>query len=456
VEVSKVFDLLIKNARVVTEEAVQKKNVAVKDGIIAAILPCSEVPEAEKTEDISDKYLLPGGVDDHVHFNEPGYTWREDFAHASSAAAIGGITTVIDMPMQNEPAVADAEIFQKKEVLLQGKSVIDYGFWGALVHTNEDALAGMDKEGALAFKCFMCDPGKSYTELRLTEIEKVLIRLKTFDGLAGFHCEDYEMIKTMETAKIAAGKISRKDYLEARPPKAEIKAVRAILSLVRKTGGKAHICHVSHPAVAALVREAKAEGLAVTAETCMHYLLFTERDLIDKGTLFKCSPPLRTAENAEELWHYVLDGTIDCICSDHSPAKLEEKAEDGPYGTFGAWGGISGVQSGMQTFWNYAVNKKHVSPSLLAKALCANPARIFGIYERKGAVKAGFDADFVVLDADADWEITAESLAYKNKISAFCGQKGKGLPVMTFVRGRLVCKNGKIEAPSTGRLLRKN
>lgn len=449
------FDLLIKNAKIVTENEVKLGCVGIENGCIIAILDSGDDNlEAKSCIDIQGKYLLPGGIDDHVHFNEPGYTWREDFAHGSRAAAKGGITTVIDMPMQNRPPVTNVKVFQDKEALLEGKSLIDYCFWGALVRYNADDLKALDAEGAVAYKSFMCDPGNDYTNLFPEEIEERLNILKEFDGLAGFHCENYAMIKENQEKAISEGRVSRKDYLTARPVEAELKAVEDIVNIVAKTKGKAHICHVSHPLVAQCIKEAKANGLQITAETCMHYLLFTENDLIEKGMAFKCSPPLRAPKDAEKLWDYVEDGTLDCICSDHSPARIDEKSED-ENGAFGAWGGISSVQTSLQGLWDYVVNKKQLSPTIIAKVLAANPAKIFGIYGKKGAIKQGFDADLVVLDENINWEITADCLEYKNKFSAFCGQKGQGLPVMTIVRGNIVYDNGKFSDEYAGKLIKK-
>lgn len=447
------LDLLIKNARIVTEKEIIKGNVAVSGGKIKSVTDRDE--EAQTVVDIEGKYLLPGAVDEHVHFNEPGYTWREDFYHGSRAAAKGGVTTVIDMPMQNEPAVTTAEIFAAKEKLLKGKSFIDYGFWGGLVHGNEDELKKMDEKGALAFKCFMCDPGQGYTSLSLAEIRRRIEILQSFGGLAGFHCEDYEIIRENEVNALAHGNISRADYLKARPVEAELKAVKDIIEILRRTEGKAHICHVSHPLVAQAIKEAKADGIDITAETCAHYLLFTGDDLIDKGAVFKCSPPLRSKEDALNLWNYIVDGTLDCICSDHSPCRIEEKSETGTKGIFGAWGGISSVQTNLQAFWDYAVNKRKCSPVIVAKVMAENPAKIFGIYGRKGAVKEGFDADFTVVDDKMSWRITADELEYKNKFSAFCGAKGKGMPVMTFVRGRLVYDGKSFKQGCIGELVKK-
>lgn len=447
------FDLLVKNASLVCPDGVKEKTLAVRDGKIVALLTPETVVESRKVIDASGCYVLPGVIDGHVHFNEPGYTWREDFRHGSRAAAKGGVTTVIDMPMQNLPAVSSARIMQKKIALLTGRSMVDFALWGALIRGNRDKLAELQAHGVAAFKCFMCNPGKDYTDLRLGEIADRLSLLKSIGGLAAFHCEDYNLLKKGEEACLAKGKIGRQDYLDVHSVEAERKAVADVIRLARGMEARVHICHVSHPVVAELIRQAKSEGVKITAETCMHYLVLTEEDLLVRGGVCKCSPPLRSKEAAAQLWAYVEDGTIDTICSDHSPCLLAEKNEQGPKGIFGAWGGLSGVQTTLQTAWDYMVGQKQVSPVLLAQRLSENPARIFGLYGRKGALKAGFDADFVILDPSAAWQIESTDLAYRNKFSAFCGLSGQGLPIATYLRGECIYAHNNFPAYPAGRFL---
>ncbi|MDD6134205.1 MAG: allantoinase AllB [Selenomonadaceae bacterium] len=429
-------DLVVKNGRLVCPDEIKAGTLVVEDGRIVAILPPGESVEANQVLDAQNCYVLPGGIDSHVHFNDPGYTWREDFSHGSKAAAKGGITTVVDMPLQNLPPVSSARLMKKKAAIAAGKSYVDFALWGALLRTNREDLAGMQEAGAAAFKCFMCDPGKDYTDLQLAEIRDRLMLLKEIGGLAGFHCEDYAMLKSAEQSCLAAGKTGRSDYLAVHSLAAERKAVSDIIELVREIGASVHICHVSHPAVADVIRQAKKEGLPVTAETCMHYLLLTEEDLLQHGAVYKCSPPLRKREDADALWEYVADGTLDIICSDHSPCQLPEKGEEGPKGIFGAWGGISGVQTTLQACWNYTVEKRQASPLIVAKVMAENPAGIFGFADRKGQLAVGKDADFTILDPAKEWQIEACDLEYRNKFSAFCGCKGKGLPVATYLRGQ--------------------
>lgn len=450
------YDLFIKNANIVTCNTIALGCIAVRNGKIEKIFFNNEIVDAKQILDLNGKYLFPGFIDCHVHFDEPGYTLREDFNHGTAAAAIGGISTIIDMPLNNKPAVSNKNIFDDKYNLIKEKAFIDYGFWGALVNYNLNDLNGLNEKGALAFKSFICDAGKDYTSLDLYEIEKALLILKKFNGVAGFHCEDYDMIEKLEKEKLNQGKLSAKDYLDSRPLEAELIATKNVISIAEKTGGKIHICHVSHPLVAEEIRKAKAKNINVTGETCTHYLMFCGNDLINKGMLFKCSPPLRTAESCAGLWEYIYDGTLDCICSDHSPATAEEKTENN-LGAFGAWGGLSGVQTTVQVFFDQLVNHKKLSPTIMAKVLSKRPAEIFGLYGIKGDVSVGFDADFTVIDQNKEWKITENDLKYLNKASAFVGLEGKGAPVLTVVRGKIISKDGKIVTNAGyGNLIRRN
>lgn len=233
------------------------------------------------------------------------------------------------------------------------------------------------------------------------------------------------------------------DYLNSRPLVAESMATNNIIQLAKEVGGKIHICHVSHPDVAKIIQKAQRDGVDVTGETCSHYLTFSRDDLIEKGSLFKCAPPLREREAVEEMWKYVHNGTLSCVSSDHSPATREEKDQE-VHGVFGTWGGMSGIQHLMQVVFSQGVVKRGYCPSLLAKSLSQGPAKAFGLYGKKGAIEVGFDADLVILDPDREWEITSESLKYLNKISAYVGFKGKGLPIQTILRGKTIALENQI------------
>lgn len=437
------YDVLIKNGKVVTSDDVLEANVAVKNGKVAAVTSWGEEPEAKEVIDAAGKFVFPGAIDSHAHLNDPGYNWREDYEHGTAAAGVGGLTTIVDMPLQNEPAMTDGKIMDAKEAHVSPNAYVDYCFWGGLTDYNFNALKEMDEKGCVAFKSFIGPVSPDYVSLSYGQAREALQIIKSFGGRAGFHCEDYSIIKWEEARAKKEGRNTWRDFLDTRPVVAELIATKAILDLARDTGCKVHICHVSHPDVAEAIAEAQAEGLDVTAETCSHYLCLTEEDVIKRGAICKCAPPLRTADAVEEMWEYVNAGILSCVGSDHSPCADYEKDETKD-GVLGAWGGISGIQNVMQVVYSEGVDKRGYDPTLLARVLSEGPAKTFGIYGKKGAIKVGFDADIVILDPDKEWEITPESLYYVNKISAFVGMKGKGLPVCTMVRGQVVAKDGQL------------
>lgn len=424
--------LIIKDGEIVSPDRIFKADIVVEDGVISAITESCNEKNAEII-DASGKLVFPGFIDSHAHLNDPGFTWREDFPHASAAAAAGGVTTIIDMPLQNEPALTSAEIFERKESAINGRSHVDYAFWGGLTPNCIDNIPGMNEAGAVAYKAFIGPVSPDYASAGMGDILKALKIIKTFDGLAGFHCEDFSIIKTGEALAIAQNRNTRQGFLESRPLAAEIIATQNVIELARETGANVHICHVSHPDVAELIRKARADGVAVTGETCPHYLTFSDEDFIKHGTIFKCAPPLRSQKAREKLWEYVINGTISCIGSDHSPCRADEKDET-LHGVLGAWGGISGIQNIMQVLFDQGVKKRGFSPKFMARC-SKETARIFSL-PGKGEIQVGNDADIVIFDPEIEWEITSDSLLYLNKISAFVGLKGKGAPVCTMVRGR--------------------
>lgn len=441
------YDLVIKNAKVVTADYIQEENIAIKDGKIAAILDDVKEIKAKEVVDIDGKYLFPGFIDTHAHLNDPGYEWREDYQHATAAAAVGGYTTIIDMPLQNEPAMTTVESFDKKEEKVSKNAYSDYCFWGGLVPDNFDQLEKLNDKGVVSFKSFIGPVSPDYSPLTYGQAYNALEIIKEFDGRAGFHCEDFSIIKEREKYMKENNRLDWKDFLESRPLSAEYIATDAIIQMAKEINAKVHICHVSHPKVAQLIKEAQAEGVDVTAETCSHYLVFSEEDTIQKGPLFKCAPPLRSKDSVDKMWDYVMDGTFSGIASDHSPCSYDEKFNEilgkKIENVFDVWGGISGIQSGVQATISESLKRKLDLRSLV-KTMCVNPAKAFNIYGKKGDIKVGFDADFVAIDPEKEWEITEDSLLYVNKVSAFVGLKGKGAPILSILRGKVIAKDGNL------------
>jgi allantoinase len=442
------YDLWIKNGKIVTGDEIFEGGIAIKDEKIAAVLAPEMAVEATETIDAAGKYVFPGAIDTHAHLNDPGYEWREDYEHGTAAAIAGGYTTVIDMPLQNEPAMTTGELLNIKEVRVSSQAYSDYCFWGGLIPTNFDDLKDLDKGGCVAFKSFIGPVSPDYASLSYGQAYEAMEIIRAFDGRAGFHCEDFSMIKERENHMKKAGRLTWRDFLDSRTVASEMVATLAIVEMAKETGCKAHICHVSSPDVAQKIKEAQQAGVDVTAETCAHYLSFTDEDVIENGALFKCAPPLRTAEERDRLWDYVADGTFSGIASDHSPCSYDEKFNavlgQPIKNVFDVWGGISGIQSCVQAAFSEGVIKRKISPVVLAKAMAQNPAKAFGIYGRKGDIRPGFDADFVMIDPDLKWEIRTEDLYYVNPISAFVGMKGQGAPVCTILRGHVMAKQQKL------------
>lgn len=442
------YELLVKNGKIVTADSVKEGDIAVKDGKIAAILSPGVEVEAEKVIDAGGKYVFPGAIDTHAHLNDPGYEWREDYAHGTAAAAVGGYTTIIDMPLQNEPAMTTAKLFDRKVEAVDPNAYVDYCFWGGLIPDNFDELEDLYKKGCVAFKSFIGPVSPDYSSLSYGQAYEAMQRIQKFGGRAGFHCEDFSTIKWQEQRMIKEGRLDWQGYLDSRPVIAEMLATVDIIEIAKTTGCKAHICHVSSPDVAQKIKEAQQEGYDITAETCSHYLSMTDKDVIKNGPLFKCAPPLRSQEEVDRLWSYVEDGTISGIASDHSPCSYDEKFHEilgkRIENVFDVWGGISGIQSGFQVAFHEGCVKRNLCPCVLANAMSVQPAKAFGIYGKKGNIQIGFDADLLIVDPDKGWEITADSLLYVNKISAFVGMKGKGIPVCTILRGKVAAKDGRV------------
>ncbi len=444
------YDLVVSGGQIVTPEGVFTGDVLVRDGKIAAVTCGESGAPARQSIQAAGRFVFPGAIDVHAHLNDPGFTWRETFGHATRAAAAGGVTTIVDMPLQNEPALTTVELFDRKNSIVGPQAAVDFAFWGGLTENNLADLEGLHAKGAPAFKVFVGPVSPDYQTLNMGVIRQAMGIVKRFDGLIGFHAEDYSIIKRGEKLAIEAGKTGRRDFLDSRPVVAELVAVASLIELSKESGVRIHICHVSHPDVAEMISQSQKEGVRITAETCSHYLVFTEGDLLEKGTLFKCAPPLRTKEARERLWRYVADGTLSCVASDHSPCREDEKSEE--KGVFSAWGGISGIQSLVQAFYSGA-RQRGYDEVMVASRLSEGPAKVFRLWGQKGAILPGFDADLFLLDPEESWTIRAEDLLYLNQLSAFVGLCGKGAVKTTIRRGQVVWDGEKIVSPSGGQLV---
>ena len=448
------YDTAIINGLIVDEDRIYKADVLIKDEKIAVIAEEGiHGADACTVIDGEGKYIFPGAVDLHAHFGNPGAV-SGDPEDASAAAAVGGVTTCVDMPNNEPTSIINKEAFAQKRKNLEEVCHTDFCMWGALIKNNQKELAGLHEAGAVAFKSFLPGAGEEdFSAPDMWELRESLREIQKFGGVAGFHCEEFSIIDREYQKLIEHKGKARQEFLDSRPLIAEILAVRNVIELSRDTGAKVHICHCSHPRVVEIIDQARKEGVDISAETCTHYLAFTEKDFLEKGCYYKCAPPLRDENAREGLWELLGRGLFTNVASDHS-AGTPENRQDETQPTYEAGSGISGIQTMMQVLFNEAVVKRGLSPSLLAKVTSSRPAERIGIYGKKGAVKVGFDADLVLVDPEKEWEIKGEGLLYRQKISGFVGLKGKGLPVMTLIRGHLVAQDGKIENEQfTGKLI---
>ncbi len=338
-------DLYLRNGQIVTSVETFAGGVLVGAGKILALVRGNPVHDIE-TIDVGGQIVLPGLVDPHVHFSEPGRGHWEGFASGSRAAAVAGVTTVVEMPLNASPPTIDVSSFEMKRRAAES-SVVDYGLWGGLVTDNRSSLSALNAAGVLGFKAFMCSGSGDFPRADAIVLEDGMERIARFGSFLAVHAEDEGMTRALTANLRKAGRKDTRAWGEARPVEAELAAISSALDLAEKSGARLHIVHVSCAAGVDLITKAKQRGVAVTAETCPHYLYFSQDDFERIGPLAKCAPPLRERADVEALWDRVLAGAVDVIASDHSPCLVEEKAI-GNDDIFDAWGGISGLQSTVQ------------------------------------------------------------------------------------------------------------
>ena len=449
-------ELVIRGRRVVTEHAVAPASIHVSQGCISAISNYDDVPEGcELIEASPESIVMPGLVDTHVHVNEPGRTEWEGFETATRAAAAGGVTTIIDMPLNSIPATTTIEGFNEKLAAAQGKLSVDVGFWGGVVPGNTGELEKLWRAGVVGFKCFLIHSGvdefPNVTESDLREAMPELARLR---APLIIHAELPGPIETCCQSISGAGSRSYQTFLDSRPREAENQAVFQMIMLARDTGCQIHIVHHSSADALPVLRRAKYFGLPLTVETCPHYLHFAAEEIPDGATEFKCCPPIREGENREQLWDALRDGTIDFIVSDHSPCPPEMKLpEQGDF--MNAWGGISSLQLRLPIVWTEA-NRRGFTIEHLVKWLCSAPARQVGFHILKGSIRKDADADIVIWNPDAEFRVAAEMIQHRHKLTPYLGETLRGVVEKTFARGQIVYDGGELSSFPWGRVLIRN
>lgn len=449
-------DLYLKNGQIVTETAVFSGGVVVEAGKITQVVTNATEVDAREVIDLGGKLLLPGVVDGHAHFNQPGRDHWEGYRTGTMAAAAGGVTSVLEMPLNSTPPTITRDLLNYKREVVREEAVIDYGQWGGLVDNNLEELAGMNAEGVIGFKAFMSNSGVDFERLGDDLIYAGLLKMKELGNLVGLHAENEDVTAFLGRQIRAMGRTDRASWYESRPPETELEAVLRACYWAKITGGNLHIVHVSIPEGIRAIAQAKAEGVHVTAETCPHYLFFDHQDFERIGPAAKCAPPIRSRASVEALWQCVKEGLVDTIGSDHSPCTWDEKAK-GMDNIWNAWGGISGIQLMLPALLTAGVHQHGLPLTDLVRMLSANPARLFGLYPKKGNILLGSDADLVVVDLDQEWTLSADQLLYKNKHSAYVGCTFQGKVLRTLVRGVTVYVDGVIKVqPGYGELLRRD
>jgi allantoinase len=431
---------VIFRGRVLTGEGEAWGEVVVENGLVAEIRPFDKhrgQDDADIIELAEDEVLLPGLVDTHVHVNEPGRTEWEGFASATAAAAAGGVTTILDMPLNSIPATTSVDALAVKRAAADGQCAVDVGFWGGAVPDSLGRLAELHAAGVFGFKCFLLDSGvPEFPPLSAEQLAAAMTEIAAFDGLLIVHAEDPELI----AAHAGPGSVRYADFLASRPPAAETTAIDTVIAAARGTGCRTHLVHLSSAEALPALAAARSDGVRLTVETCPHYLTLHAEDIADGQTQFKCCPPVREAANADRLWEALADGVIDFVVSDHSPCTAELKRLD--VGDFGlAWGGISSVQLGLPLVWTEARRRGHSLAEVIGW-MATNPATVVGVRD-KGGIAVGRPADLVVFAPDESFTVDARRLRHKNPVTPYDGRTLDGVVRQSYLRGERVVAGGR-------------
>lgn len=437
------YDLIIKNGKIVTVDSVIEGDIAIKDGKIEEISTDKPLEgTSDKVIDAQGLHVLPGLIDTHVHFNEPGRTEWEGIATGSRSLAAGGVTTFFDMPLNSTPPTINKVNLDLKKACGDEKSVVNPMYWGGLVPENIKDLKDLHENGVIGFKGFMSPSGiADFSNIDDESIFKGMKEIASFGGILAVHAESTVICGQLAEEKQSQGKTTARDFVESRPIISEIEAVRRVISYAEATGCKLHIVHASSRKVVEIITAAKERGVDITVETCPHYLSLTVKDLEEKGALAKCAPPLRDEEEVEGLWAAIANDEINVIGSDHSPAPGSMKVITDNF--FEGWGGISGAQSTLNIMLTEGYFKRDIPLEKIVALTSTNPAKIFGL-KNKGTIKKGYDADITIVNLDESFELQAEDLFYRHKHSPYIGKTFKGKVKTTLVNGEVVFDNGKI------------
>jgi len=438
-----VTELILRAHRAMLPEGERPADVAVRDGVVVAVERVGAL-SGDVRQLSTDEVLLPGLVDTHVHVNEPGRTEWEGFDSATRAAAAGGVTTIVDMPLNSVPPTVDVASLRVKQDCARAQVHVDVGFWGGAVPGGLTQLRPLHDAGVLGFKCFLLDSGvPEFAPLSTAELAAVLTELASFDGLLVVHAEYPDTVAAQPDPH---GRVYA-DFLASRPGTAEDVAVARLIVLARRTGARVHVLHLSSTGALPMIADARADGVRISAETCPHYLTFAAADVPDGATQFKCCPPIRAATNREVLWTALQNNVIGLVVSDHSPCtpELKELAT----GDFGrAWGGVASLQLGLSAVWTGA-HARGLGLSDVVGWMSQAPSDLVGLH-RKGRIAVGADADLVVFAPDEEFTVDAARLEHRNPVTPYDGRRLRGVVRETWLRGARIDR-----VNARGRLLRR-
>jgi allantoinase len=439
--------------RVVTPEGIRPGAILVEGEKIQAVVSFDQVPEDADARDFGEAAILPGLGDSHVHINDPGRAEWEGFETATRAAAAGGYTFLVDMPLNCLPATTTVAALEAKRAAAQGRCRVDWAAWGGVVQDNERDIEALAAAGVPGFKCFLIHPGlDGFTMVTERQLRSALPAVSRTGLPLLVHAELPGPIDAA-TENLANADWKRySTYLRSRPEEAELTAIRLLLSLCREFDFRLHIVHLSAGSALPELKIARSQGLAVSVETCPHYLHLTSEKIKDGTTVSKCAPPIRSRENREKLWQGLADGVIDLVVTDHSPClPAMKELDEGNFRT--AWGGISSLSVALPLMWTEA-RERGFTLLKIARWMAEGPARLAGCHLRKGRIAPGFDADFVIFDPDSKFVVTEKRLHYRHPLSPYMGEELLGIVEATYLRGRPVFVNGEFPGKAMGQEFR--
>jgi len=448
---------VVRGERIATASGIGPAALHLAGGRVMRVAHVDDVGGATSSQilDAGPLLVMPGIVDTHVHINEPGRTEWEGFASATRAAAAGGVTTLMDMPLNSIPATTKAASLEKKRRAAANQCWVDVGFLGGVVPGNNKDLPELWEQGVFAFKCFLVPSGVTeFQHVKPQDLSQAMPVLSDLRALLMAHAELPGPIDAQVEALRDQDPRAYHVYLGSRPPAAEVQAVQLLVDLARRHHVRVHIVHVSAQDVLRLLREARADHVTVTAETCPHYLALVGEQIADGATEYKCAPPIREAANRERLWQALQDGILDSVVSDHSPCPPDlKRRESGDF--FAAWGGVASLELTLPVMWS-EMTARSIPFERLLRWMCESPARLVGLHRVKGRLANGFQADFTVVDPDESFDVDAQKLHQRHPITPYHGRRVRGRVHATYVRGQLVYADGDTVGSPGGHLLKRD